>query len=166
MRVSSVCLSLVCLTSCHSTPSQPVPVGGDILALAGAWEGSYEAADGSRQGVIDFRLQAGSDTAFGDVMMVPRGGEQAVRPEDRTGQPVREGTPPRLLSIRFVRISGGELSGELDPYQDPDCGCVLHTLFRGRLIADTLKGRYVSRDQDGAPTREGRWRAVRKPLPQ
>ena len=163
MRLSPVCLFFGCLTSCHSAPSQPVPVGGDILALAGEWEGSYEARDGSRQGVIDFRLHTGSDTAYGDVMMVPRGGEQAVRPEDRVGQ-LRGVTPPRLLSIRFVRISGGELSGELDPHQDPECGCLIHTVFRGRLLADTLKGRYVSRDQDGASIRDGRWRAVRKPL--
>lgn len=163
MRLSTSSLFLACLAACHSAPSQPVPVGGDVLALAGAWEGSYEATDGRRQGVIDFRLRAGSDTAYGDVMMVPQGQDQAVTPDDRSTQAVREGAVSRLLSIRFVQIAGGELSGELDPYRDPDCGCVVHTVFRGRLVADTLKGRYGSRDQDGTPTRDGRWRVVRKP---
>ena len=165
MRLSLVCLVIVSLTSCHSAPSQPVPVGGDILALAGEWDGSYEARDGNRQGVIDFHLRAGSDTAYGDVMMIPRGGELPVSPAERAGQPLREGVPPRLLSIRFVRISGGELSGELDPHQDPECGCVIHTVFRGRLVADTLKGQYVSRDQDGGLIRDGRWRVERKSVP-
>jgi hypothetical protein len=154
------------LPACHSAPSQPVPISGgsaDILALAGEWDGTYEATDGTREGVIDFHLQAGSDTAFGDVMMVPRGREQALAPEGRTSPEAREAMPPRLLYIRFVRIAGGEVSGELERHRDPDCACVLRTVFRGRLVADTLAGRYLSRAEEGGVQREGRWRATRKP---
>jgi hypothetical protein len=36
------------------------------------------------------------------------------------------------LTIRFVAVEGGEVTGELDPYRDPDCDCRAYTRFRGR----------------------------------
>jgi hypothetical protein len=158
-------LLLLLGAACHSAPSQPVPVAGesgDVLALAGEWDGTYEADDRARSGTIDFHLRAGSDTAFGDVIMVPMGWNQPITPEDRPGAQVREPLPQRLLQIRFVRVSGGEVSGELERYRDPECGCLLRTVFRGRLHADTLSGGYLSYHQDGEPPTSGRWRAQRK----
>jgi hypothetical protein len=34
------------------------------------------------------------------------------------------------LAIRFVFVTSDEVSGVLDPYRDPDCGCTLTTLSR------------------------------------
>jgi hypothetical protein len=154
-------------TACHSTPCQPIPVTGepaDVRAMAGEWDGEYEADDHSRAGSIDFHLRAGSDTAVGDVLMVPRGWERPNTGEDKPGAQMRESTPPTLLYIRFVRVSGGQVSGELERYRDPDCGCLLRTVFLGWLTGDTLSGQYLSYHQEGGPPDGGHWRAVRKKL--
>src|SRR5256886_5468755 len=65
------------LRSARSRGAQrAVPVGGtagDMAALAGQWEGSYSSASTGRSGSISFTLSAGNDSAFGDVIMIPRG---------------------------------------------------------------------------------------------
>ena len=168
MRLYAVRLPLLLLVvaACHSAPSQPVPVAGapaDVMALAGEWSGTYEADDRARGGSIDFRLRAGSDTALGDVLMVPRGWNQAVSPERRAGGQIVEPLAQRLLQIRFVRVSDGEVSGEMERYRDPDCGCLLRTVFRGRRKGDILSGTYLSYHSAGGPPTSGSWRAERKP---
>jgi hypothetical protein len=159
----------VLATACHSAPSQPVPIVGSpsaIQSLVGEWDGSYEADDGSRTGSIDFHLRAGSDTAFGDVIMIPRGWERPVTPEDSPAVQNREVIPPRTLTIRFVQVAGDQISGELDRYRDPDCGCLLRTVFEGQQSGNKLTGRYLSYHQEGRPPVSGTWQAVRKaPVP-
>ncbi len=154
--------------ACASRPTTPVSIVGpaaDLSALAGHWDGSYEAENGPRHGWIEFELQAGRDTAFGDVLMIPGGWDRPSAPEDRTGAAIREVRLPKTLTIRFVQVSNGEVSGELDPYRDPDCGCQLQTVFRGRLKGDTLSGRYESLHQEGEPPVAGHWRVVRRAQP-
>jgi hypothetical protein len=151
--------------ACTSRPTTPVPVVGaqaDVTSLAGNWLGDYEADNASRHGSVEFDLKAGSDTAFGDVLMIPRGWDRSVEPEDRPGAAQQEVKLPQPLTIRFVQVSHGEISGELDRYRDPDCGCLLRTVFIGRLAGDTLSGRYESYHQDGGPPTTGRWKAVRR----
>lgn len=152
------------LAACRSAPSQPVPVSGSaeaIAALAGEWDGSYESVDGVRSGSIDFHLRAGSDTAFGDVIMIPRGWDRPLTVEDQPGAQAREPVPARLLSIRFVHIGDGRVSGELDRYRDPACGCLIRTVFEGKLVKQALEGTYLSYHQAGELPMRGRWRAVR-----
>jgi hypothetical protein len=154
--------------ACSSAPSQPVPVigaPGDVMALAGEWDGTYEADDGSRGGSIDFHLQAGKDTATGDVLMVPSDWGRPVEAYDRPSGAVAEGTPPRTLTIRFVRVQGGQVSGRLDPYRDPSCGCRLLTTFRGNLKGNKLSGTYESHHEETGRDVTGKWRAERKPSP-
>lgn len=138
----------------------PVPVVGtpaDISKLAGEWSGEYSSVESGRSGSILFKLVAGSDTAAGDVFMTPRWN---VRPGDPS-QPVTPPAPLPALTIRFVRVQGGQVSGVLAPYPDPTCGCTLHTTFVGRLRADTLQGTYTSVHEESRETQRGRWRAVR-----
>jgi hypothetical protein len=153
------------LLACHSSPSQPVPIlgrPGDVAAMAGEWDGTYQADDGSRGGSIDFHLRAGSDTALGDVLMIPSDWGRPVEAYDHPIGAVAEGTPPRTLTIRFVRVEGDEVSGRLDPYRDPACGCRLVTTFRGRLQGNHLRGRYESYHQESGRTVTGKWQAERK----
>jgi len=140
----------------------PVPVVGaeaDISRLTGEWLGDYSSAETGRSGSIVFTLTAGSDTATGDVVMTPQLARSAAA--QATGQTV---SPPisQAINIRFVRISGGQVSGALAPYTDPACDCPLHTAFVGRLMGDTLSGTYTSRHDHSRDTQEGRWRVVRK----
>lgn len=153
------------ILACSSAPSQPVPVvgtPGDVAALAGEWDGTYESDDGSRIGSIDFHLRAGTDTATGDVLMVPSDWGRPVEAYDRPTGVVAEGTPPRTLTIRFVRVQGGEVTGRLDPWRDPSCGCRVQTTFRGSLEGNRMKGRYDSYHEESGRTVTGKWKAERK----
>lgn len=150
------------LVGCGGTQT-PVPVVGleaDISRLAGQWEGEYSSVESGRSGSITFKLVAGADSATGDVLMTPQwlnrpsGGNMQPGP---TTQPVAQ-----PLSIRFVRVSGGQVSGALEPYPDPNCGCTLHTTFVGRLQGDTLQGSYSSVHEQTRDVQKGRWRVVRK----
>ncbi len=148
------------LTACGGSQS-PVPMVGrraDISQLAGEWLGEYSSVETGRSGSIVFNLTAGSDTATGDVVMTPQFVMRGPVTQPSQGAP----QTPRSITIRFVRVSGGQVSGALDPYTDPNCGCQLHTTFTGRLVGDTLSGTYMSRHEQTQEVQTGRWRVVRK----
>src|SRR3989449_5796806 len=74
-RIPILIPMLAGLTTCTPTPPPPVPLAGtarDVAALAGQWGGSYASAATGRSGSISFTLSAGSDSAFGDAIMIPR----------------------------------------------------------------------------------------------
>ena len=152
--------------ACATNPA-PVPVvaeAGDLRALGGRWEGEYSSTETGRSGSIVFTLAAGRDTAHGDVVMVPRafgvGRDPDVRP---SAVDIRQPPPrPQVLTIRFVQLSGGEVSGTLEPYRDPECGCTLYTVFRGRLARDRIEGTFTSRHGHTSITSTGRWGVRRR----
>jgi hypothetical protein len=150
-------------TAACGAPSTPVPVAGsatDLQSLAGEWTGEYSSTETGRSGSIVFRLTAGTDSASGDVMMTPQGGSNI--PSGPTAGPTSVTRAPQVLTIRFVRIEGGRISGRLDPYVEPDCACTLHTVFTGELKGDTLAGAYTSRLQTTGQEQHGRWSVTRR----
>ncbi len=63
------------LTACHASRA-PVPVvgtSGDVSALAGDWVGDYSSPESGRSGSISFSLKSATDSAVGDVVMIPNG---------------------------------------------------------------------------------------------
>lgn len=156
------------LAACGGT-QPPVPVAGsapDLAALVGAWSGSYASAATGRSGSIQFTLASGGDSAFGTVVMIPSGGRSPLQPwRDPNQTHAQQGTTSQLLTIRFVQIQGGRVSGALEPYQDPETGGSLYTTFEGRLVGDTIAGTFTTRvppsPAAGIPT--GEWRVVREP---
>ncbi|HSB55937.1 MAG TPA: hypothetical protein VLD58_16355 [Gemmatimonadales bacterium] len=164
MRCSILLLGS-CLLACSGAPSQPVPVVGsatDVATMAGEWAGFYEADDGTRGGTIDFHLKAGSDTAQGDILMVPREWGQPLESYDRPVADAANAPSPRTLTIRFVGIRGDSVSGRLDPFRDPACGCRVQSTFAGHLKGNTLKGRYESYHEETGRVVTGKWQAKRK----
>ena len=154
------------LAGCASVPST-TPISGNPAAidqLAGEWEGVYTSEETGRSGSIAFVLRAGSDTARGDVVMMPRHALDASGSSER--YPRATGATAELLTIRFVFVSDGEVRGVLDPYRDPDCGCTLTTTFRGMVQGDVIEGSFVSEGEGmhHLPAR-GRWRVVRTASP-
>lgn len=146
----------------------PVPViseTGSIQALVGTWSGQYNSAETGRSGSIMFELASDKDTAFGDVLMVPR--TQVVPPltSEHPAMPITQAqNPGQPLTIRFVRVSGGAVNGTLDPYNDPDCGCRVTTTFAGRFTdSNTIEGTYSTQGPGiGHQPSAGQWKVTRQ----
>jgi hypothetical protein len=159
-------LAALGLVACSANPD-PVPIQGesaDIGRLAGEWAGSYESRDSDRHGSIVFQLEAHRDTAFGDVLMVQSEERiDYVANYDDVMIRERRAPLPRVLTIRFVMVSGNRVSGVLEPYEDPTCGCRLRTVFEGRLADDSVAGTYESEHRETGRIERGRWRVDRRP---
>ena len=156
-----IATSLV-VAACSSNP-EPIPLSGepaDLQALEGEWVGEYHAYDPSgRSGTILFRLDAGQDTARGDVLMHIAGRETASMLT--MTDPWANVADDQILTVTFVRAAGGAVHGRLDTYNDPVCGCEIRTTFTGRVKGNLVEGTYTSEHLNGADHTEGRWRVVR-----
>ncbi len=147
-------------------PPPPIRVVGspaDLESLAGEWTGTYKNRDGDREGSIWFKLVAGENHAHGDVLMTPRGRSEAYaryKPGEKPGQ----SAAPQFLSIQFVAVSKGEVSGALEPYWDADCECQAQTTYLGRQFENVFEGTFVTRLTNGR-TAAGQWTAVRRREP-
>jgi len=163
LAAAAACAALVVavLAGCASKP-QPVPVTGapdDLQMLAGEWGGDYQGEDSGRSGSIIFRLSAATDTAFGDVIMIPTTRGNPASPS--VGLPMPPA--PEVLSIAFVRAEGGGVSGQLKPYRDPTCDCQLSTTFEGKIRGDVISGTFSSVRVNGSGSPQtGSWRVTRK----
>lgn len=162
----AICALVIAAAACSANPS-PVPVIGataDLSALAGEWVGEYRSPDAGRSGSISFKLEAGRDTAFGDVLMIPAGQEVVAAGGNRAAGAARPA--PRALMIRFVRVSGNEISGAIDPYESPDCRCTLYTSFQGTIEGNRISGELLIRHSERhAPAQRGTWWAERSKNP-
>ena len=152
------------VAGCSGAPA-PVPVVGapvDVAKLAGEWGGDYRNDTNGRTGSIVFKLSAGADTAYGDVVMIPR-----QRPVERMpAQDPAQGLPvsrvPEVLSIAFVRAEGGAVRGQLVPYVDPECECLVVTHFQGKVRGDLIEGTFDTRQVEENKTLTGTWKVKRK----
>jgi hypothetical protein len=131
----------------------------EVSALAGEWSGEYQSSEAQRSGTIWFKLEAGRDTAYGDVLMIPRDAGQAV-PEPSAPNQWKE--RPQVLTIRFVRVEGERITGAIDPYPSPDCGCQLFTTFRGTLKGDRIEGDFLIMHEHEQKVQSGTWWALRE----
>ncbi len=157
-------LSLLAAGGACSSAPPPVPVvaeAADLAQLAGEWSGAYDSPASGRRGTIVFRLEAGADTAYGDVTMIPRGWTRPLGPAEDPAAAAREAPIPETLRIRFVRVEGGVVTGTLEPYRDPDCGCPVYTIFTGRVKEDVIEGSFTAHPGHGPPY-QGSWRARRR----
>jgi hypothetical protein len=135
----------------------------DLSSLAGDWSGDYFSGSTGRTGSIRFNLNAEEGAVYGTVLMFPQGRSSAMEPANRQGagseNAPRGGQP---LSIRFIVVEDGVVSGTLEPYKDPDCDCFLSTTFTGRVHGDVIQGTFVSHGGPARVTQDGRWKVTRK----
>jgi len=118
--------------------------------------------ESGRSGSIRFALRAATDSAFGDVVMIPAGLGRPLLPwrgENMTG--AAQAPAPTVLTIRFVRVEQGHVSGTLDPYADPQTGARLLTTFSGELKGNTIAGTYTTRLPSGE-SQTGQWSVQRR----
>lgn len=157
-------LLVLTLSACGASRS-PVPLVGaasDMTGLTGEWAGEYNSGESGRSGSITFTLRSAGDSAFGDVVMIPNGLGRPVKPysEGQIAEP-SPNAPTTVLTIRFVRVEAGRVSGTLDPYADPQTGERLFTTFVGDLKGNSIEGSYTTRLQSGV-TQTGRWSVLRR----
>ena len=159
-----LCLAVMTACSWRRTPVPVISDSGSTTALVGEWAGEYSSTQTGRSGSITFQLASERDTAYGDVIMIPR--NQAVQiPARDPSQISGPQRPPASepLTIRFVRMEEGSVSGTLSPYTDPECGCRVTTTFSGRFTGpNSIEGKYTTRGTHlGHVPAEGRWKVSR-----
>jgi hypothetical protein len=163
-RILSISVAIVLAAACATKP-EAIPLSadpGNLGALVGNWSGDYSSNVTGRSGSIIFKLSAGKDTAFGDVVMVPRASAAMQGGPDR---PQTNTTPPssEVLTIHFARVEGGAVSGTLNPYTDPACGCTVQTTFVGRLTdPGTIEGTFRTTGSGLPGEQTGRWKVKRQ----
>lgn len=165
MRSRSVVagMALFGVTACWYRPD-PIPVQGEraeLARLAGTWVGDYSGTASGRSGSITFTLKAGTDSAFGDVLMVPAGGANPIAAADNPAEHRLHARSPQVLRVSFVVVADGRVSGTLEPYKAPDCDCVVRTTFTGSINGDVVEGNFVTRAPGGVE-QGGRWRVIRQ----
>ena len=166
-NITASILLLAVLAGC-SWRQTPVPVAGDtgsIAMLAGSWAGDYSSDQTGRSGNITFELAADKASAYGDILMIAKPGPQQVSGTERMAGAVQiQRATVEPLRIRFVRAESGTITGTLDPYKDPDCGCTLTTTFAGKFTGpDRIEGTFHSRGADfGHVPADGKWSVTRQ----
>jgi len=160
VALAAAVLSAACTPVILKTPVSGAP--GAVSRLVGDWQGDYNSAESGRRGIISFRLRAGADTAEGDVIMQSRTDADPSAPNEPPASWSALSATHEPLSIRFVLVSDTVVTGVLNPYRDPDCGCSLTTTFRGILRGDVMEGTFHSEGSSSShfPT-DGRWRVRR-----
>lgn len=157
-RALWIATALAMVAGCTG-PGTPIPVRGDLEPLVGRWEGEYSSPQTGRVGSIVFTLAAGTDTARGDILMIPRSAEPPpAMPRD--AEP--GGRPPQVLHVSFVRCEGSAVTGWIDPYPDPDTGEKVLTTFDGVLKGDRIEGTYTSYAELSGRRTTGNWQVKRK----
>lgn len=164
MRKLSIAAILFLLMSCASSEPARVPLIGvaeDLVPLAGEWAGAYESAVTSRSGSIIFHLTENPEGAHGDVLMVPK--QELIHNEDPHRTPRGMMSSASVLTIEFVRVTGGEISGRIAPYPDPEMPeATLETRFIGHVKGDWIEGTFVTYSDRGVSPMRGTWRVRRK----
>ena len=171
--IITVVLSLAFLfASCGSSEPGPVKViaaAEDLAPLTGEWTGTYDSATTSRTGSITFHLTEDPAGAHGDVVMVPKRdfvNDREQHPPQNPLYPHGMMSSASVLTIDFVRIAGGKVTGKIAPYSDPDVPeAILETHFTGQVDGEWIEGTFVTYSDHGVSPRRGTWRVHRKPAP-
>jgi len=158
-------LTAACASQPNPAPEIPVDSTqkSDLKALVGKWTGEYSSEANGRSGSIVFELKSGVNVAHGDVLMWPKGARALAPSEVRALPEDQLKTMPQILEINFVESQGGFITGTMNTYIDPDCGCEVHTTFGGSIDKDVIVGEYsIERlDQPGKRVK-GRWKVTKQ----
>lgn len=138
-------LVIVAAASACATITGRVPVEGpSVTELIGDWDGVYSSRETGRSGTILFRLHALDDTAQGTVFMEAKPSDEPVNTGGVRVPEAAHASASTPLYIKFVRVRDLEVRGVLEPYRDPQCGCLLKTEFIGRIEGNVITGTFRS----------------------
>jgi hypothetical protein len=112
----------------------------DLAAIAGSWQGKYQAVETGRSGPIQFSLELGRHTADGQVTM---GGSKMA------------------LKVSFVAVKHDTISGSMEPYTEPTCSCQVQTQFTGTLRGNEIDGTFTTKLLATGNELHGTWQVDR-----
>jgi len=157
-----IALSVLSACAWKRTPVPVISDTGSSALLVGTWSGEYSSRETGRSGSITFEMASEKDTAFCDVVMVPKVQTLQSTTREPQYQAMRGESLAQPLKIRFIRLGEGRVSGTLDPYLDPECNCSVSTTFEGRIVtANTIEGTFITRGA-GVQTSGGTWKVKRQ----
>lgn len=140
--------TVLSLAGCRYTPTPVVLVAspGDVVSLAGTWEGTYQGRESERTGSITLTIESGKDTAYGDVLMEAAPRSQFIAADAASGEHRMHSRAPEVLRITWIGLHGGYIEGALEPYIAPDCQCTVKTVFNGSANedGDVIKGEFFT----------------------
>lgn len=165
IRTAAIVAATILTAGC-AWKRTPVPIisdTGSAALLVGNWSGEYSSRETGRSGSISFDLASEKDTAYCDVVMVPKVQTfELTTGAQPQGPIVKPEALQQPLKIRFIRLGEGRVSGTLDPYRDPQCDCPVTTTFDGKITsADTIEGTYITRGS-GIQSSTGTWKVNRQ----
>jgi hypothetical protein len=165
-RIAIVLAMTLAVAACgwRRTPVPVMSETGSTALLVGSWAGDYNSPQTGRSGSISFDLASEKDTAYCDVLMIPRVQTFRVTSQERPDVPVaRPEAMSEPLKIRFIRLGEGRLTGTLEPYNDPECGCRVNTTFEGRFTSNNvIEGTYITKGEGLHQETSGRWKVTRQ----
>ena len=165
MRTAAIAAIAILAASCgwKRTAVPIIADTGSEALLVGQWSGEYGSRDTGRSGSITFDMASEKDTAYCDIVMVPKvNAFQTGGPERANGSVIVPEALAQPLKIRFIRLGEGRVSGTLDPYIDPECNCRVTTTFQGKITTpNTIEGTYTTRGA-GIQTSSGTWKVNRQ----
>ena len=163
--IGTVALAGLTATSAFAagTPQERIAMSGDEVgmeSLAGRWIGEYKSGAGGRHGYISFTLSGEKDRAVGGISMVSgkkgKTGKPGSMMRRRSGGEKRD-----PLTITFVEIAGGKVSGTVTPFFEPKYNSMVHTVFEGTLYGgELLEGTFTSTIADKGSSYSGTWRVI------
>ncbi len=152
--------AVVAASAVGCAPSRPPEIeltssDFDLNPLVGEWRGNFTNPEAGRTGTIAFTLRAGVSSASGNVVMIPQTADSSLSSAAAVARSV--------LKINFIRKEGRKVSGTLDPFRDPTCGCQVTTTFEGAFTdARTIEGHFSTAPLVAGPkVTNGTWKVTR-----
>jgi hypothetical protein len=144
--------------ACAAAPRPPITPPTDLSQLAGEWVGEYSNSSTGREGILAFRLEAASDSAWGQAWMTSRewGDPDVALPRDL---PASNLVP--ALSLRFARADRVFIRGQIEVYLDPEMEWPMVMTFTGRVRGDVMQGTYIKEDPNAGRWSAGIWKVER-----
>ncbi len=155
LAVAALVMACAVQPTPEPTPSQPA----DVAAMNGYWIGEYSNTETGKSGSISMSLRSWSDSAAGDLVMVPRGSTPFLA-ADVAGH-VARGISAEVLHLSFSRVSGGMVEATVEPFFSPDCACTMTMVLQATIAKNQVAGEFVLTSGRGL-RQQGRWSVERQ----